>query len=160
MSEAFSQSPPVYSCSSGNQRPTTYSTPYPTNSALYPTPYPTNPTSYSTPYPTNPSMPMPTVGNTSYSYPYGYPPTTTTIPEEQYRDSIQSAVLDKVRYQFDEIVPLRNAEIDSLKKTEQDLLKGEKIIQSLISNAQQEQVQTQVSILFSFDSLVYFSILF
>jgi ESCRT-I complex subunit TSG101 len=66
MSEAFSQSPPVYSSSSGTPRQTTYpststsypstSTSYPTTSTSYPsssTPYPTNPTPYSsipTPY--------------------------------------------------------------------------------------------------------------
>jgi ESCRT-I complex subunit TSG101 len=155
MSAAFSQSPPVYACSGNNPRPTnpslyptypsTYSTPYPT----YPTSYPTNPTSYSTnptPYPTNSSMPMPNIGNPSYSYPHSYP--QNTIPGEVYRESIQSDVINKVRYQYDESLQLGNVEIDSLKKTEEDLKKGEKTIDSLISNAQQEQVQAQVSILF------------
>ncbi|CAF3626646.1 unnamed protein product [Rotaria sordida] len=125
MSEAFSQSPPVYSNSSMTNR----STPYPTNAS---------------------SMPMPTPigtgiggtqGNPSYSYPYGYP--QTQIPQDIYRDSIQTAVLDRVRNRLDETVQIGQAQIDSLKKTEQDLIDGEKTIQRLINDAQQQQIQAQ-----------------
>ena len=128
MSEAFSKSPPVYSSSSTVNR--------------------------STPYPTNPSsMPMPggvgmaaaavASGSSSHSYPYGYP--QTQIPDAIYRDSVQAAVLDKVRFRLNEITQIGKAEIDSLRKTEQDLIDGERKIQSLIDNAQQQQSQAQVS---------------
>jgi ESCRT-I complex subunit TSG101 len=126
MSEAFSQSPPVYSNAGASVQ--------------------------STSYPTNPSVAMPTPGNTSHSYPHGYPP--TTIPQTVYRDSIQSAVLDKIRGRIIETIQLGNAQIDSLKKTEQDLLEGEKKIQGMISGAQQEQVQAQVFISVYFHSLI------
>jgi hypothetical protein len=129
MSQAFSQSPPVYS----NAGATSYSTPYPTNTAT--------------------SMPMPTgmgtgvVPNTSYSYPYGYP--QTQIPQDVYRDSLQTAILDKVRNRLDETVQIENAQIYSLRKTEQDLIDGEKKLQSFIRDAQQQQLQAQVDFILS-----------
>jgi ESCRT-I complex subunit TSG101 len=171
MSEAFSQSPPVYASSNAHPRQTTYpstSTSYPSTSTSYPTssmsysssstPYPTNPTPYSsiptpystnlppypsssTPYPTNPSMPMPTGVNTSYSYPQGYP--QPTIPADVFRESLQAAALNKIRYRFDETIQVGNAEIESLKKAEQDLTNGEKKLQSIINELQQQQIRAQ-----------------
>ena len=119
MSEAFSQSPPVYSNAGANH----HSTPYPTNLT---------------------SMPMPSGGSTSHSYPYGYP--QTQIPQDVYRESMQSAVLTKVRNRLDDTLQISNAQIVSLKKTEQDLIDGEKKIQVLINDAQQQQTQAQVYI--------------
>lgn len=176
MSEAFSQTPPVYAASSAQTHPTTYptgstiyptsSTPYPTGSTLYPTnsmPYPNNPPSYPsnpspypvnpTPYPTSSSMPMPSTGSSSYSYSQGYG--QNDIPENVYRNSIQTAVLDKVRLELKEAIQCGNAEIDSLKKTQQDLLTGEKKIQSLIVDAQQQQIQAQVSSRFSLRHILH-----
>jgi hypothetical protein len=115
MSEAFSQSPPVYSNAGGSV--------------------------HSTSYLTNTSS-MPTGGSTSYSYPQGHP--QTTIPRDVYRDSIQTAVLNKVRLRLDETIQIGNAQIDSLRKTEQDLIDGEKKLQLLINDAQQQQIQAQV----------------
>jgi hypothetical protein len=116
MSDAFSQSPPVYSNASANL--------------------------HSTPYPTNPTTSMPTAGSTSYSYPHGYP--QTTIPREVYRDSIQSAVFDKIRGPLNETIQLGNVQIDSLQKTKQDLTEGGRKIQEMINEAQQQQIQAQV----------------
>jgi hypothetical protein len=130
MSEAFSQSPPVYSSAGGAH----HSTPYPTSTS---------------------SMPMPSGGSTSHSYPYGYP--QTQIPQDVYRESMQSAVLTKVRNRLDDTLPISNAQIVSLKKTEQDLIDGDKKIQSLINDAQQQQTQAQVYIFSFFYSLSYFS---
>ena len=142
MSDAFSQTPPVYAANSGQPRPPTYPvvnpTPYPNNPPTYSTPYPVNPI----PYPTSSSMPMPSTGHPSYPYSQGY--AQNDIPENVYRNSIQSAVLDKVRYRLKEAIQLANVEIDSMKKAEQDLRNGEKKIQSLITEAQQQQVQAQV----------------
>jgi len=135
MSQAFSQSPPVYS----NAGATNYSTPYPTNTAT--------------------SMPMPTgmgtgvMPNTSYSYPHGYP--QTQIPQDVYRDSLQTAILDKVRNRLDETVQIENAQIYSLRKTEQDLIDGEKKLQSFIRDAQQQQLQAQVDFILSLFSLYF-----
>jgi hypothetical protein len=148
MSNAFSLSPPVYSNVSGSINANIHSTPYPTNTNVQPTPYPISTT----------SMPMPIgvgmgVGSsTSYSYPYGY--SQPQIPQNVYRDSIQSAVLDKIRNRFDETIQIGNAQIDSLRKTEQDLLNGEKKIQSLIHEIKQQQNQAEVYIFFFFYSLI------
>jgi hypothetical protein len=87
---------------------------------------------------------MNTGTNTSYSYPYGYP--QTQIPQDVYRESMQSAVLTKVRNRLDDTLQISNAQIVSLKKTEQDLIDGEKKIQLLINDAQQQQTQAQVYI--------------
>lgn len=154
MSEAFSQTPPVYAAPSGSVRPpvsypptsTPYSnnpTSYPSNPPVYPvipTPYPNS----STPYPINSSMPMPSSGSSPYPNPQGY--AQPAIPQSVYRESVETAALDRVRYRLDEAIQLRNAEMDSLKKTEEDLLNGEKRIQSMISDAQQQQIQAQVSL--------------
>ncbi len=137
MSQAFSQSPPVYASSGATPRP------------INPTPYPTNPT----PYPINTSS-MPTPAgmcpgpSTSYSYPHGY--LQTPIPRDVYRDSIQTAVLNKIRLRLDETIQIGNVQIDSLRKTEQDLINGEKKLELLITDVQQQQIQAQVYILFFF----------
>ncbi|CAF4444576.1 unnamed protein product, partial [Adineta steineri] len=82
MSDAFSQSPPVYSSGGSSSNTTT--------------------TNYATPYPTHTSMPIPpgmgmggSTASTSHSYPYGYP--QTEIPKDVYRESLQAAVVDLVR---------------------------------------------------------------
>jgi hypothetical protein len=125
MSEAFSQAPPVYA----NSGPQNQSTSHPTTAT---------------------SMPATVVGNPSHSYPHGYP--QTQIPQNVYLDSLQSAVLNKVRDRLYEITQIGNAQIVSLKKTEQDLNDGEKTLQTLITDAQQQQIQAQVeSYLFFFD---------
>ncbi|CAF0955397.1 unnamed protein product [Rotaria sordida] len=125
MSDAFSQSPPVYSNSSMTNR----STPYPTNASLMPMP---------TPIGTGIGG---TQGNPSYSNPYGYP--QTQIPQDIYRDSVQTAVFDRVRTRLDETMQIGKAQIDSLQRTEQDLIDGEKKIQLFINDAQQQQIQAQ-----------------
>jgi hypothetical protein len=70
---------------------------------------------------------------------------------------MQSAVLTKVRNRLDDTLQISNAQIVSLKKTEQDLIDGDKKIQSLINDAQQQQTQAQVYIFSFFYSLSYFS---
>jgi ESCRT-I complex subunit TSG101 len=123
MSDAFSQSPPVYSAPAQASRPA---------------PYPTTAT----------SMPMPTgygmgaSASTSYSYPHGYP--NTQIPHDVYRDSLQAAVLNKVRDRLDETMQMANAQTESLRKTEQDLNSGEKKLETLIRDARQQQTQAEV----------------
>lgn len=147
MSDAFSQSPPVYSNSNSNSSNLTItnrSTPYPINSSSMPMPMPMG-------------MGMNSSGgNPSYSYPYGYP--QTQIPQDVYRDSVQTAVLDKIRNRLDEIMQIGKAQIDSLKKTEQDLIDGDKKIQSFIFDVQQQQIQAQVFYFYFY--LILFSLVF
>ena len=126
MSEAFSQSPPVYSNASASL--------------------------HSTPYPTNPSMPMPAAASTSYAYPHGYP--QTTIPRDVYRDSIQSAAFDRIRGRLTETVQVGNAQIDSLRKTEQDLTTGQRKLEEMINEARQQQFQAQVFSFLLFNSFI------
>jgi FtsZ-binding cell division protein ZapB len=100
-------------------------------------------------------MPMPTGVNPSYSYPQGYP--QTTIPADIFRESLQTAALNKIRYRFDETIQVGNAEIESLKKAEQDLTNGEKKLQSIINDLQQQQIRAQVYLfIFSFYSIISF----
>jgi len=129
MSEAFSRSPPVYSGGANrpHSNPTSMATPYPST-----TPYPLSTT----------SMPTP-MGSTSTSYPYGYPSQATTIPPNVYRDSLQTAVLDKIRDRLNDLTQFGKGQIDSLRKTEQDLNDGQFKIQSFIQNIQQQQTQAQ-----------------
>ena len=128
MSQLFSQSPPVYSGSNINNQSSS-STPYPTNMSL---------------------MPMPTERG---SYPYGgynSNPNETQIPKDVYRESLQSAVLEKVRNNLNEKREIVKVEIDSLHKRKEDLNNGEKKLQLLIDNLQQQQLQTQVRFIFLF----------
>jgi hypothetical protein len=132
MSQLFSQFPPVYSGSNvNNQSSSSSSTPYPTNMS---------------------SMPMPmSMSAERGSYPYGgYPnPNETQIPKDVYRESLQSAVLEKVRNTLNDKREIVKVEIDSLHKRQEDLNNGEKKLQLLIDNLQQEQLQTQVRFIFS-----------
>ena len=72
------------------------------------------------------------------------------IPETIYRDSLQSAVFDKIRDRLNELTQIGKAQIDSLKKTEQDLINGENQIELFIENAQSQQIQIQVCFSFLF----------
>lgn len=119
MVQSFSQTPPVYSS------PTVVSqtTPYPTDLSSMPMP-----------------MPMP-MGTNSYAnvYPRIERSNESRIPEDLYRESIRSAVLDKIIKRYNEIVETKNGEINSLKKIEQDLNDGQTKIDLLINNIQQQQ---------------------
>lgn len=143
MSEAFGKIPPVYSAPANAQRSTPYPPSYPAmNASPYPQPmYPSN----STPYPTSSSMPIPNV-NASPSYPYPYPPQQQQqdMNRQAYRDSIVTAVFDRVRGRYDEAVQIANAELSSMKQTEQDLGEGQKRLDRMINDIRNQQVQAQV----------------
>jgi ESCRT-I complex subunit TSG101 len=134
MVQSFSQTPPVYS----SPTVVTQTTPYPTNLSSMPMP-----------------MPMP-MGTTSYAN--VYPPiersNESRIPEDIYRESIRSAVLDKILKRYNEIVETKNGEINSLKKIEQDLNDGQTKIDLLINNIQQQQSIIKVSQNFLFFFLI------
>ena len=63
------------------------------------------------------------------------------------RDSLQTALIDKIRDRLNDLTQLEKAQINSLKKTEQDLQDGHFKIESFIQNIQQQQIQAQVSLL-------------
>lgn len=83
------------------------------------------------------------MSNASTSYPQGFP--QTTLPRDVIRDSLQSAVLDRIRSRLKETIQLGNAQIDSLQKTRQDLTDGETKLQILVDEAKKQQSQAQVS---------------
>jgi len=138
--------------------------PYPISNM---TPYPINNTQQNTPYPVtnNPYYPMPSMqqqqqqqqqqpsylksgsGNnlgqvrtSSSSYamatPTGY--SDETIKPEHFRMSLISAIQDKARMKYNEIDAIKQAEIECLKRVNQDLQEGEQSLNNLINEAEQE----------------------
>jgi len=121
MSEAFSQSPPVYSHQSR-------STPYPVQHSSMPQP--------------QQNYGYPTSGYTQGSYPLGgYP--QQHLPEQIYKDSLVSALIDKVKYRLEDLTMTSKAEIESLRRTEDDLVHGERQLQSMLNECQQQETQAQ-----------------
>jgi len=86
-----------------------------------------------------------------------YPPTTTanislqnstgTITEEHIHASLLSAVEDKLKKRLREVLAQSQAEIEVLKKTEEDLSKGKLKLQEIISRMQQDQKQLERNII-------------
>jgi hypothetical protein len=151
MSQSFSQTPPVYSISNPTASSLNQTTPYPIP------PYPTNNFS-------SMPMPMPMEINSSYSYLNSnrnvYPTierqNQRDIPEEVYRESLRTAILDKIQNRFNEINQINKGEIDSLNKTNENLNQRFNQINQIINQIQQQQNQIQVyihSLLFTF---IYF----
>lgn len=126
------------------------------------------PTSYpNTSYPNYPGYPPTTYPNQSgYGY-TGYPPqqatavqssgTTTTastnagvsLSDEQIRLSLLSAVEDKMRRRLREIFAQSQAELDALKKTEDDLQRGKGTLEEMLQKLEREQndVETNLALL-------------
>ncbi|XP_046441199.1 tumor susceptibility gene 101 protein-like [Daphnia pulex] len=167
----FGEQPPVYSVA--GQPPSNPAAAYPGSLAGYP-PYPTSATAYppATPYPPYPPVNGP--ASTSYpSYSGGYPPyppapgtitssaayppyptpagvpnaqSTGTISEDHIRASLLSAVEDKVRRRLSEIFAQAQAEIETLKKTENELRMGQSKLEDLGRRLDQEQNEVERSI--------------
>lgn len=74
-----------------------------------------------------------------------------TIGEDTIRASLISAVSDKLRWRMKEEMDRAQAELDALKRTEEDLKKGHQKLEEMVSRLDQEVVR--VSSLFQF----YFS---
>lgn len=137
------------------QSPSYGSTQYP-GSYMQP-PYPTNsPYSGTGSYPYPPSTvssyPSATTYQTTYSNassyqqstnPYYTSPNTATntntVTEEHLRASLLSAVEDKMRRRLKEIFAQSQAEMDALKKTQEDLNKGKENLEEIIGNLEKEQ---------------------
>lgn len=152
--------PPAYPPVMGSGPPPAYppvSTPYTTP---YPSPYPAA-TGYSYPPYNSATGGMPATNSypttaTSTATP-PYPPQTTssslslqsstgTITEEHIHASLLSAVEDKLKKRLREVLAQSQAEIEVLKKTEDDLNKGKMKLQEIISRMQQEQKQLERNI--------------
>ena len=149
--------PPVLNSSSGPPPPSY--PPVSTQYAPYQSPYPAA-TGYSYPPYNSATGGMPS----SNSYPTTatstatppYPPTTSsslsmqsstgTITEEHIHASLLSAVEDKLKKRLREVLAQSQAEIEVLKKTEDDLNKGKIKLQEIISRMQQEQKQLERNI--------------
>ncbi|XP_062405042.1 tumor susceptibility gene 101 protein-like isoform X2 [Sardina pilchardus] len=152
----FGEEPPVFS------RPTTQ-TPYqpfqtagPTTAAYMPGPS----ASYGPPRSPNPSFqgyPYPAAGTYPASPgPGHFPPTTPsattgpardgTIGEDTIRASLVSAVSDKLRWRMKEEMDRAQAELDALKKTEEDLKRGHQRLEDMIGRIGQEMTDVDRNI--------------
>uniref|UniRef100_A0A8B9H0M3 Tumor susceptibility 101a n=1 Tax=Astyanax mexicanus TaxID=7994 RepID=A0A8B9H0M3_ASTMX len=145
----FGEEPPVFS------RPTTQP-PYQSFQA-------TGPPNRKTPHYTsqknkkNPGYPYP--GGSTYPasggpthYP-SQPPVTTvgqsrdgTIGEDTIRASLISAVSDKLRWRMKEEMDRAQAELDALKRTEEDLKKGHQKLEEMVSRLDQEVAEVDRNI--------------
>lgn len=162
MSVTFGETPPVYS-----KGPETNYTPQP----YVP---PTSATSYMPPYPTQqfPQYPMPGAGYNNFVPPssgpagampgygmptYGmpaYPPVpgalggagTGTITEEHIRASLISAVEDKLKRRVQEKVNQCQAEMQTLKRTQQELTEGQSKIKEIMSRLERDEKELLKSI--------------
>ncbi|KAM5247280.1 tumor susceptibility gene 101 protein isoform 2-T2 [Ctenodactylus gundi] len=155
----FGEEPPVFS------RPT-ISAPYPPYQATgppntsympnmpggisaYPSGYPPNPSGYpGCPYPPGGSYPA----TTSSQYP-SQPPVTTvgpsrdgTISEDTIRASLISAVSDKLRWRMKEEMDRAQAELNALKRTEEDLKKGHQKLEEMVTRLDQEVAEVDKNI--------------
>lgn len=162
MTAAFGELPPVYAKPRNQPQP-----PYPISSFMpqpsgyqYPqvSPQPGYPT---TSYPTTSNLPYPNYG-TPYPGPIGtngtpypptatpYPPTTTsygvasdaaggTITEEHIKASLLSAVTDKLRRKLKEQSQQSQAELETLRRTQQELCEGKTRLEDIFTRLQREK---------------------
>ncbi|XP_069479884.1 tumor susceptibility gene 101 protein [Ambystoma mexicanum] len=148
----FGEEPPVFSRTAAP--PTSYQATGPPNTSYMPgmpaamPPYPTshvaNPSGYpSYPYPPSGPYPSPTPPQ---HYPNQTPVTTTgtgpsrdgTISEDTIRASLISAVSDKLRWRMKEEMDRAQAELNALKRTEEDLKKGHQKLEDMVARLDQE----------------------
>ncbi|NXI48441.1 TS101 protein, partial [Galbula dea] len=155
----FGEEPPVFS------RPTASSgySPYqatgpPTTSYVpgIPGGIPTYPAG-STPNPSYPNYPypggVPFPATTSVQYYPSQPPVTTvgpsrdgTISEDTIRASLISAVSDKLRWRMKEEMDRAQAELNALKRTEEDLKKGHQKLEEMVTRLDQEVAEVDKNI--------------
>lgn len=121
----------------------------PSGISAYPSGYPPNPSGYpGCPYP--PAGPYP--ATTSSQYP-SQPPVTTvgpsrdgTISEDTIRASLISAVSDKLRWRMKEEMDGAQAELNALKRTEEDLKKGHQKLEEMVTRLDQEVAEVDKNI--------------
>ncbi|XP_070620581.1 tumor susceptibility gene 101 protein isoform X1 [Erythrolamprus reginae] len=157
----FGEEPPVFSrpTISASYPPyqatgppnTSYMPGMPTGISSFPSGQPPNPSGYSGyPYPA-PSGPFPATTSTPH-YP-SQPPVTTvgpsrdgTISEDTIRASLISAVSDKLRWRMKEEMDRAQAELNALKRTEEDLKKGHQKLEEMVTRLDQEVAEVDKNI--------------
>ncbi|XP_015675102.1 tumor susceptibility gene 101 protein isoform X2 [Protobothrops mucrosquamatus] len=157
----FGEEPPVFSrpTISASYPPyqatgppnTSYMPGMPSGISPFPPGPPPNPSGYSGyPYPT-PSGPFPATTSTPH-YP-SQPPVTTvgpsrdgTISEDTIRASLISAVSDKLRWRMKEEMDRAQAELNALKRTEEDLKKGHQKLEEMVTRLDQEVAEVDKNI--------------
>uniref|UniRef100_A0A8D1Y5F6 Tumor susceptibility gene 101 protein n=1 Tax=Sus scrofa TaxID=9823 RepID=A0A8D1Y5F6_PIG len=121
----------------------------PSGISAYPSGYPPNPSGYpGCPYPPGGQYPA----TTSSQYP-SQPPVTTvgpsrdgTISEDTIRASLISAVSDKLRWRMKEEMDRAQAELNALKRTEEDLKKGHQKLEEMVTRLDQEVAEVDKNI--------------
>lgn len=87
-----------------------------------------------------------------------------TIGEDTIRASLISAVSDKLRWRMKEEMDRAQAELDALKRTEEDLKKGHQKLEEMVSRLDQEVVRAaplfQCYILYFFYPVLFSSLLY
>uniref|UniRef100_A0A8B9HQZ0 Tumor susceptibility 101b n=1 Tax=Astyanax mexicanus TaxID=7994 RepID=A0A8B9HQZ0_ASTMX len=68
-----------------------------------------------------------------------------TIGEDTIRASLVSAVSDKLRWRMKEEMDRAQAELDALKRTEEDLKKGHQKLEEMVTKLDQEIVRTTIT---------------
>ncbi|XP_063043772.1 tumor susceptibility gene 101 protein-like isoform X2 [Engraulis encrasicolus] len=103
----------------------------------YPVPYAANPSYPGTPPPGQfgPAAALPNVNTVPLPAPVGR---DATIGEDTIRASLMSAVSDKLRWRMKEEMDRAQAELDALKRTEEDLKRGHQRLEDMISRIGQE----------------------
>lgn len=157
MITAFGELPPVYS-----RPPAPKQTPYPMASFM-PQPDGGAPNSYPMPaYYPPPAYPPPNMGGSVYppnpyqpyaaASPFQYPPSgyqpqsQNTITEEHIRASLYSAVEDKLRRRMHEQFSQNQAELDTLRRTQQELTEGRAQLDDILNRLEREQVELDKNI--------------
>lgn len=72
-------------------------------------------------------------------------PGRDTISEDTIRASLISAVSDKLRWRMKEEMDRAQAELDALKRTEEDLKKGHQKLEMMVNHLDQELVRSSHS---------------
>uniref|UniRef100_A0A8D0GXY8 Tumor susceptibility 101 n=1 Tax=Sphenodon punctatus TaxID=8508 RepID=A0A8D0GXY8_SPHPU len=129
---------------------TSYMPGMPSGISHYPPGHPSNPSGYPG-YPYPPSGQFPATASTQH-YP-SQPPVTTvgpsrdgTISEDTIRASLISAVSDKLRWRMKEEMDRAQAELNALKRTEEDLKKGHQKLEEMVTRLDQEVAEVDKNI--------------
>ncbi|XP_015272778.1 PREDICTED: tumor susceptibility gene 101 protein [Gekko japonicus] len=157
----FGEEPPVFSRPTISASYPPYQATGPPNTSYMPgmpsgmSPYPPGPPPNSSVYPgypyPPPSGPFPATTSTQH-YP-SQPPVTTmgpsrdgTIGEDTIRASLISAVSDKLRWRMKEEMDRAQAELNALKRTEEDLKKGHQKLEEMVTRLDQEVTEVDKNI--------------
>lgn len=115
--------------------------PYPaSNNPPYPAPYPpTSSTSYPPAFPGYTPYPMNSFGGptTPSSVPMG----TGTIKDEHIRESLLTAIEEKLMRRMKEQFQQNQAELETLKRTQEELKQGKSKLDAILSRLAKEQVR-------------------